>query len=119
MDTNFNDTTDMENSYKATETKKMDVDKELQSMTIDKDSWKRTQKLLKLSIDMGMEEALAKGFYDSSVVKDAIALMRLAEKSFDEDNAAQVLEKLNQFNTRDKNSLAAHKKTASGAAAVN
>lgn len=119
MDTNFNDTSSMEANYSATPVKKVDVEKELSEYKIDKDSWGHTQKLIKMSIDRGLEQALEQGYYDSSIVKDAQSLMRLANKSFDDESAQKVMDRLEAFKALDKRSLDNHKLEASNAAAVN
>lgn len=90
----------------------VDVEKLLEA-DIGKDDWDDVRKLVVLQVKMGLTEATKNGMYADSVVKTALALLKQAEKPFDENSASEIKDAFAQFRLANKAELRKHKDIAS------
>lgn len=74
--------------------------------------WKTLARLAVIQIEMGLKQSIQSGIYNDQVVKTAMAAMKQAGKTFDEDAAKDLKDALTNFRNASKAELRKHKDAA-------
>lgn len=115
IDTNFDNVDDVVvgNDGIVHETKVSEAQLDmLLEQEMDSQVWKKIARLAVMQIELGLKESLKSGIYNDQVVKTAMAAMKQAGKTFDEDAAKDLADSLASFRNATKKKADAHKKEA-------